>query len=51
MKGDGMIVAFLMLVFGFALVGIILEDYEKSFCRQRGIEFNKSAEEISRICK
>lgn len=51
MKGDGMIIAFLMLVFGFMFMGIILEDYEKSMCRQKGLDLGRNVEEILRICK
>jgi hypothetical protein len=51
MKGDGMIVAFLMLVFGFTLVGLILEDYERFSCKEKALESKRELFEIDRICK
>jgi hypothetical protein len=42
---------FAIVAISFVLGGLALSDYERVLCKQKGLELNRSVEDILRICK
>jgi hypothetical protein len=51
MKANEMVIIFLIVVFSLSLVGLAFEGYEKSMCKQKGLDLGRNVEEILRICR
>jgi hypothetical protein len=51
MKVTYMPFIFAIVAISLVLGGLVLSDYERASCKQRGLELNRTVEDILRICR
>jgi len=51
MKVTYMPFIFAIVAISIILGGLALNDYERASCKQKGLELNRSVEDILRICR